>query len=125
MTSTSSQLPTKTNSIKKAQFIKKYRDPAIMGNITTVCETIEIDRSTYYDWLEKDEDFRALVAEAKMQMCDTAEEVLYVRGLEKDTTALIYWLKNRHPDFKESNTTNIQINNYGAKANEQKNKYGI
>ena len=114
MTSTSSQLPTKTNSIKKAAFIKKYRDPAIMGNITTVCETIDIDRSTYYDWLEKDEGFRALVAEAKMQMCDTAEEVLYTRGLEKDTTALIYWLKNRHPDFNENerkfNQTNVQVN---------------
>lgn len=100
----------KLDNIKKAEFLKKYRDPAIMGNITTVCHTIQIARQTYYDWLEKDEVFRQMVAEAKMEMCDTAEEVLYARGLEKDTTALIYWLKNRHPDFKENNQTNIQVN---------------
>lgn len=125
MTNTSSQNLTKLDNIKKVEFLKKYKDPAVMGNITTVCEALPISRQTYYDWLEKDDDFRGMVAEAKMQMCDTAEETLYARGLEKDTTALIYWLKNRHPDFKESNTTNIQINNYGDKTKEQKDKYGI
>lgn len=104
----------KVANIKKAEFLKKYRDPAIMGNISTVCATIGLSRKSYYDWLEADPNFRALVAEAKMEMCDTAEEVLYARGLEKDTTALIYWLKNRHPDFNENerkwNQTNVQVN---------------
>lgn len=114
MTSTSTKTITKLDNIKKVEFLKKYRDPAIMGNITTVCEALPISRQTYYTWLEEDEDFRTLVADAKTAMCDTAEEVLYSRGLEKDTTALIYWLKNRHPDFNENekkfNQTNVQVN---------------
>lgn len=114
MNTTSTKTLTKLDNVKKAEFIKTYRNPQIMGNISTVCQTIGIVRQTYYDWLEKDETFRQLISEAKMEMCDTAEEVLYARGLEKDTTALIYWLKNRHPDFNENekkfNQTNVQVN---------------
>jgi len=106
--------PPKLNNIKKAVWIKTYKNPQYMGNISTVCETVGINRTTYYDWLEADEGFRQLAMEAKMEMCDTAEETLYARGLEKDTTALIYWLKNRHPDFNENerkfNQTNVQVN---------------
>lgn len=100
-TNTSSKTLTKVDNIKKAEFIKNYRAPEIMGNISVVCSTIGIARQTYYDWLEADEIFRNIIAEAKLEMCDVAEAELYSRGLEKDTTALIYWLKNRHPDFKE------------------------
>lgn len=111
MSSTSLEKPTKIDNIKKANWLKEYRNPQQMGNITNVCQTVGINRTTYYDWLEKDEDFRKLVYDAKMEMCDTAEQELYSRGLEKDTTALIYWLKNRHPDFKENERqTNIQVN---------------
>ncbi|SRR5216683_6041610 len=101
---------TRSDNIKKAEFIKNYRAPEIMGNISIVCSTIGIARQTYYRWLEEDEDFRQIIAEAKLEMCDVAESELYSRGLEKDTTALIYWLKNRHPDFKEKPTTLIQNN---------------
>lgn len=105
---------TKGDNIKKSEFIKTYRNPQIMGNISVVCSTIGISRQSYYRWLEEDEEFRTKVADAKTEMCDTAEEVLYARGLEKDTTALIYWLKNRHPDFNENerkfNQTNVQVN---------------
>ncbi len=117
---------TKGDNIKKSEFIKTYRNPQIMGNISVVCSKVGISRQTYYRWLEEDEEFMTKVANAKTEMCDTAEEVLYSRGLEKDTTALIFWLKNRHPDFKETTQqTNIQVNNYGTKTQEQKDKYGI
>lgn len=92
---------TKVDSIKKAMFIENYRKDELMGNITKVCDILGIHRSTYYIWLEEDEGFRELMKEEKMKLCDLAESELFSRGLEKDTTALIYWLKNRHPDFKE------------------------
>lgn len=107
---------TKVDSIKKAKFLSAYKQPEVSGNITLACSVAKMSRQTYYTWLEEDEVFRALVYEAKMQMCDEAEATLYSRGMEKDTTALIYWLKNRHPDFKQNekdfNSSKIQVNNF-------------
>lgn len=109
---------TKLDNIKKVEWLKTYRNPQLMGNISTVCSTVGINRQTYYNWLEEDEDFRALVAEAKSEMCDLAEETLYSRGLEKDTTALIFWLKKRHPDFKDE-PANIFLPGSFTKAEEK------
>lgn len=75
------------------------------------CAAVEIDRGTYYNWIDKDETFRKAIYDAKMDMCDDMEQVLIARAVEKDTTALIYWLKYNHPQYKEvGNTTNIQVN---------------
>jgi hypothetical protein len=102
---------TNFNSIKKEKFIDFYKRDEVRGNVTTSCDAVGINRTTYYNWLEKDEDFRKQIYDAKMAMCDDMEQVLIARAVEKDTTALIYWLKYNHPQYKEvGNTTNIQVN---------------
>lgn len=96
----------------KKRFLEIYKTPEAGGNISTVCHTVGINRQTYYNWLEEDEQFRNLMYEAKMEKCDEMEQQLYQRGYEKDTTALIFWLKNNHPVYKEKqlNQFNQQVN---------------
>jgi hypothetical protein len=98
----------------KKRFLDLYKAPELGGNISMVCSAVPINRATYYLWIEKDEKFRDAMYEAKMDKCDEAEQELYRRGLEKDTTALIYWLKNNHPNYKEKPMQVNQLFNVGA-----------
>jgi hypothetical protein len=94
----------------KKRFIDFYSRPEVQGNISTTCDAVSINRQTYYNWLEKDENFRDLMKEAKMRMCDEMEQVLISRAVEKSDTALIYWLKYNHPQYKEGPQVLIQQN---------------
>ena len=93
--------PTYKLDTKKDRFIDLYRAPESGGNISTVCSATGISRQTYYDWVEQDEVFGKQMYDAKMEKCDEMEQQLYQRGYEKSDTALIYWLKNNHPNYKE------------------------
>ena len=42
--------------LKKKSFIEAYIKT--FGNITAACKSIKIDRGTYYNWMEKDEEFK-------------------------------------------------------------------
>jgi len=96
---------------KKDRFLEFYKRDEVRGHISMTCQAIGIGRQTYYDWIDKDEKFRKAIYDAKMDMCDDMEQVLIARAVEKDTTALIYWLKYNHPNYKEvQNVTNIQVN---------------
>lgn len=88
------------------------------------CDAVEIDRQTYYNWLEKDEKFRQAVYAAKLRMCDDMEQILIHRAVDKSDTALIFWLKNRHPDFKQRPSTAIQFN-FNKIVSDERDSYGI
>jgi hypothetical protein len=58
--------PTKNNTeFKKKAFIKAYKKA--FGNVSQSCLAIGIDRSTYYDWIKKDEKFKKKIEEAEPQ----------------------------------------------------------
>ncbi len=98
----------KLDNIKKDKFIEFYARDEVRGNITMSCEAAMISRQTYYDWLEKDEKFRNIIKDKKMAMCDDMEQILISRAVDKSDTALIYWLKYNHPQYKET-PANINI----------------
>lgn len=101
----------KLNNIKKEKFIEFYSRDEVRGNVSMACSAVGISRKTYYDWLEKDKIFRNIIKDLKMQMCDDMEQVLISRAVDKSDTALIYWLKYNHPQYKEAgNITNVQVN---------------
>ena len=91
----------KLDNIKKEKFIEFYDRDEVRGNISMACAAVGISRQGYYDWLEKDKKFREIIKEKKLAMCDDMEQILISRAVDKSDTALIFWLKNRHPDFKE------------------------
>jgi hypothetical protein len=101
---------TKTD-IRKKQFIDALEK--CMGVITTACATIGIHRSTYYDWIHDDPDFKKQVESIDEIALDFAESKLFslIDGPEhlvatkdggmmpvKDTpnvTAVIFYLKTK------------------------------
>jgi len=86
---------------KKERFLSFYSQDEVRGNVSVSCDATGISRQTYYDWLNKDEKFRNSVKEAKLRMCDDMEQVLIARAVDKDTTALIFWLKKNHDTYKD------------------------
>ena len=77
------------HNIKKEKFIEFYCQDEVRGNVSVACAATGIDRGTYYDWLVADEEFKKIITDAKMQMCDDMEQVLIHRAIDKSDTALI------------------------------------
>jgi len=99
-----------TQFIKKEKFVETYS--LLFGHISDTCRTVGIARKTYYNWIDNDEDFRSKILEAEYELNDDIREVLVKKAGEGDMTAVMFYLKNRHPDFKPQPMTLIQNNNY-------------
>lgn len=78
--------------------------------IQTACNKVGISRATYYRWREDDAEFTKLADKAlkfgKNLINDLAESQLLSAIQDKNMTAIIYWLKNHHPDY----TPKVEIN---------------
>lgn len=65
---------------KKQQiFLKLYRECA---NIKASCKAAGINRSTFYNWRDRDPAFAAQLSEAEKDADDTAEAALYDRAIK-------------------------------------------
>lgn len=92
-------VPYKFDKQEKKKFVEVYRQ--LHGHITDTCRAIGISRQTYYDNLEKDPRFADSLADANAELNDEMRQALIHKAQDGDTTALIFWLKYRHPDFKQ------------------------
>lgn len=101
---------------KKEKFIEAYQKTN--GNITDSATIAEIDRGTYYNWLKDDSDFALQILDSEANLNDEIRQVLISKAAEGDMTAVIFYLKNRHPDFKPQPTMLIQ-NNFGNHAKKE------
>lgn len=93
--------------LKKNKFIEAYKQTN--GNITDSASIAGIDRRTYYNWLKDDENFALSILDSEADLNDEIRQVLINKAAEGDMTAVIFYLKNRHPDFKQTGP-NIQVN---------------
>lgn len=99
----------KLDNIKKQKFIETYK--ATKGHISDSCRVVGINRQTYYNWLDKNDEFAKQIMEAEMELNDDIRDVLINKAGDGDMTAVIFYLKKRHPDFKEQpQQNNIQVN---------------
>lgn len=91
---------TKTENNKEL-LIEQIRKTPI---IQVACEKTGIGRATYYRWRKEDESFRdksdEALAEGIHLINDMAESQLISAIRDKHMTAIIFWLKNRHKDYK-------------------------
>ncbi len=82
---------------EKDELIKQFEKIPI---IQTACAKVGIGRATYYRWRKDDEKFAEMADEALREgvqlMNDLAESQLLSAIRDKNMTAIIYWLKNRH-----------------------------
>lgn len=90
-------------STKSKQKIWLEAFKANLFNVTEACKKIEIDRSTYYRWLENDPDFAQAAQDAREEKIDFIEDQLLERIASGDTTAIIFALKTlaKHRGYVE------------------------
>lgn len=83
-----------TKLLKKA-FIEAYERS--FGNVLASCKTVGIARQTYYNWIEKDAEFKQQIAEIEPQerFLDFLEGKLVEKINKGDTTSIIFALKTR------------------------------
>jgi len=69
------------------------------------CSKLGIGRTTYYRMREQDPEFAKKADEALSDgmkfVCDVAESQLLNSIREGNLTAIIFWLKNRHPAYRQ------------------------
>ena len=78
--------------------------------VQIACQKSGISRATYYRWRNKDEKFKKQSDQALEEgvsfINDLAESQLLSSIKDRNMTAIIYWLKNRHVAYADK----IQVN---------------
>jgi len=57
-----------------------------------------VSATTVYNWQKAHPEFLAALKEGADTVDDQIEQSLYKKALKGDTTAMIFWLKNRRPN---------------------------
>lgn len=85
---------------EKASLLENLKKTPI---VQLACEKSSVGRTTYYRWLKEDSDFAEQAHEALKEgtdlMNDYAESQLLTAIKERNLTAIIFWLKNKHKDY--------------------------
>lgn len=93
--------------LKKQKFLEAYK--STNGNITDSAAIAGVNRTTYYNWLQDDTDFAMQILDSEANLNDEIRQVLIQKAAEGDMTAVIFYLKNRHPDFKQQSSFGLEL----------------
>jgi hypothetical protein len=86
--------PTQSDNIKKEAMLEALSKS--LGIVTEASKAVGIHRSTHYEWMKNDEDYKDSVEDLKNQTLDVAESALHSLIREdRNVTAIIYYLNNR------------------------------
>lgn len=106
-------------------FLAEY---AVHGNMTAGCNKAGVNRSTVYDWLEKDETFSLRYEQAKVAYCDRLRQEIDRRAVhgtlkpvyyqgekvgairEYSDTLLIFQAKAKMPEYRDK----VQVEQTGG-----------
>jgi len=81
---------TDSNKLKILRALKKHK-----GLVTTACQSAKVGRTTYYEWLEKDPEFKAKVDEIIESEIDNVESKLFNMIENEIPSAVIFYLKSK------------------------------
>lgn len=82
-----------TSADKKKNFLKMFKSKAC--NISLACESVPIDRQTYYNWMSKDEKFKEKVEAQQEALLDFTESKLMVNINKGKEASIFFHLKCR------------------------------
>lgn len=93
---------------KQRLFLKIYQKN--MGVVAKACREANIARTTFYDW-RKNEEFAAECKMLDEEVIDFAENALYRKIADGDTTSIIFFLKTkgRHRGYIERTEVDATI----------------
>ncbi len=80
------------------------------GNVTRICKEIGITYSTFYRWLAQDKRFLEAIVASEGSLNDKIRQKLIELALKGNMTAIIFYLRKRHPDFTDKPTGLVQLN---------------
>ena len=83
----------KSRHIKKESMLKALEKS--LGVVTVACRNSEIPRSTFYKWMNEDEDFAKEVLDIENVALDFAESQLHTQIRKNNTSATIFYLKTK------------------------------
>lgn len=66
-----------------------------LGIVTTAIQQVNISRTTHYNWLKTDPEYKRLVEEVNEEMLDLGESKLFEQVKNGDMTAIIFFLKTK------------------------------
>lgn len=66
-----------------------------LGIVTNACKEVGIARSTHYDWLDKDSEYKAAVDSISDLAIDFAESQLHKQIRDGKETSTIFYLKTK------------------------------
>ncbi len=86
---------------EKGVLLEQFRKTPI---VQIACEKVGVGRATYYRWRKDDPEFtkesnKALM-EGQLLVNDMAESQLLSAIRDKNMTAIIFWLRNHHVDYR-------------------------
>ena len=84
--------PTKSDILKK-KLVESLEKS--LGVVTTACKQTGVNRSTFYDWYNKDEEFKKAVDSIGDIALDFAESQLHKQIKDGNSTATIFFLKTK------------------------------
>lgn len=91
---------------KRAAFIVALREK---GSVYHGAKTAGVGRNTVYTWRKRYPGFAKEWDAAIEDAADELEASLYERGMTKDTTAAIFWLKGHRPEkYRERHEISIR-----------------
>jgi transposase-like protein len=65
------------------------------GNVAGACRAMNINRRTYYNWMEKHEEFKLTVEDITEALIDDAESGLQKLIKDGNVVAILFYLKTR------------------------------
>jgi len=83
----------KSRHIKKESILKALEQS--LGVVTMACKKADVPRSTFYKWMNEDEDFAKSVKDIENIALDFAESQLHKQISENSTSATIFYLKTK------------------------------
>ena len=66
-----------------------------LGVVTSACKSVDVDRSTFYKYINEDAEFAREVRDIQEIAVDFAESKLHEQIKDKNTTATIFFLKTK------------------------------
>jgi hypothetical protein len=79
-----------------------------IGTVKGACAAAGVPRRTWYNWMESDESFAALVVDASEHVSDELEEEAIARAKSGSDTLLMFLLRARRPAvYREKHTITV------------------
>lgn len=99
-----------TTDIKKRNVIEALK--MSNGVVKNAVEQVGIHRSTFYDWVNQDEDFAREVNSIRESAIDFVESKMFQRIKEGSDTMIIFFLKTQAKSRGYVEKTELEVNNH-------------